>query len=527
MKASNIRRIAIGAAAGLLVLVALAWVAVRAGDAGRPPAPAYWPTGEWRQSTPEEQGFDSARLAEGLRAIRGKGIRIHSLTLIRHGRVLLGASFYPYDGAIVHDLASVTKSVTTALIAIAADQGKLRLDQPMLSFFPGRAIANRDARKERITVRHLAGMCSGLDCTAAHDEQTLTEMQASPDWVQFMLDRRMVDEPGARFEYSSPGMHMLSAILQQATGMSALEFARVNLFEPLGIREAVWKRQDPRGYNDGWGGLYLHPRDAAKLGFLWLHGGRWEGRQIVPRRWVEESVRRQIRTGGGDDYGYGWWVPRGEQPEYAAVGRGGQYIRVFPGMDTIVVTTGGGFDWNEVTPMLVRAIGDMRRPLPANPAGLAELRAALAEIRQPPAPRPPAPLPPTARAVTGRTFDLAPNPLRLETLRLDFDGSAQARLAVTLAGQPEQQLAVGLDGVYRMQPSDFGLPLGLRGEWVDGQTFLLEYDRIANNDSYSLRLHFTADRLTIEAAERTREAGVRLEGRARGPQRANPRAAGP
>ncbi len=89
MKASDIRRIAIGAAAGLLVLVALAWVAVRAGDAGRPPAPAYWPTGEWRQSTPEEQGFDSARLAEGLRAIRGKGIRIHSLTLIRHGRVLL------------------------------------------------------------------------------------------------------------------------------------------------------------------------------------------------------------------------------------------------------------------------------------------------------------------------------------------------------------------------------------------------------------------------------------------------------
>jgi CubicO group peptidase (beta-lactamase class C family) len=160
----------------------------------------------------------------------------------------------------------VTKSVTTTLVGIAADQGKLRLDDPVLSFFPDRAVANRDARKERVTVAHLASMTSGLDCVATPDEPTLAEMTASADWVQFTLDRPMVAEPGTTFSYCSPGMHLLSAVLTRATGMSELDFARQNLFEPLGIRDVVWP-VDPQGFNHGWGDVYLYPRDAAKLGY--------------------------------------------------------------------------------------------------------------------------------------------------------------------------------------------------------------------------------------------------------------------
>jgi CubicO group peptidase (beta-lactamase class C family) len=143
-------------------------------------------------------------------------------------------------------------------------------------------------------------------------------MQASPDWVQFTLDRPMIDEPGSRFVYCSPGMHLLSAILQQATKMTALDFARQSLFEPLGIRDVVWPA-DPQGVTHGWGDLYLHPHDMAKLGYLWLNHGQWEGRQIVSRAWVEDSVKVQMRTGGDDDYGYGWWVT-GKEGEHAAIG---------------------------------------------------------------------------------------------------------------------------------------------------------------------------------------------------------------
>lgn len=164
----------------------------------------------------------------------------------------------------------------TTLIAIVAEQGKLNLDAPVLSFFPDRTIANRDARKERVTVRHLANMANGMESVCfANDEGTLNEMTASPDWVQFALDCKMTSEPGYTFCYDSPGMHLLSAILQKATGMTTLEFARQNLFGPLGIRDVIWLT-DPQGYTHGWSDLYLHPRDVAKLGYLWLNKGTWQ-----------------------------------------------------------------------------------------------------------------------------------------------------------------------------------------------------------------------------------------------------------
>jgi CubicO group peptidase (beta-lactamase class C family) len=145
--------------------------------------PTYWPTHGWRSSTPEEQGFDSAKLAKALLTIKEQNINIHSLLIIRNGEVVVDAYFYPYDGTTVHDQASVTKSIMTTLIAIADEQGKVQLDQPMFSYFPEHTIANLDALKESITVRHLASMSSGLDCTSEGDEATLHEMTASPDWV--------------------------------------------------------------------------------------------------------------------------------------------------------------------------------------------------------------------------------------------------------------------------------------------------------------------------------------------------------
>ncbi|HLA44350.1 MAG TPA: serine hydrolase, partial [Aggregatilineales bacterium] len=300
-----------------------------------------FPTTGWESGTPESQGIDSVKLAEALQTIQNNKLDIHSLMIVRNGSMILDAYFYPYDGTTVHDLASITKSVMTTLIAIAADQGKLSLDAPMLSFFPERTIANRDSFKESITVRHLASMSSGLECTAENDEQTLTEMRYSPDPVQFTLDRRVSTEPGTEFVYCSPGMHLLSAILQEATGMTALDFARQNLFEPLGIYDMIWE-SDLQGYTHGWGDLHLHPRDAAKIGYLWLNGGTWEGEQIVSRQWVENSVKVQIPTpeGYGDDYGYGWWVARDFPPSYSAQGRGGQRITVIPALNTIVMTTG-------------------------------------------------------------------------------------------------------------------------------------------------------------------------------------------
>jgi CubicO group peptidase (beta-lactamase class C family) len=475
-------------------------------------SPAYWPTDGWRNSTPEEHGFDSAKLAEALLTIREQNINIHSLLIIQNGEVLADAYFYPYDGTTVHDQASVTKSVMTTLIAIADEQGKVQLDQPMVSYFPDRTILNLDAKKESITVRHLASMSSGLDCTSERDEATLKEMMTNPDWVQFTLDRTVIWEPGSHFVYCSPGMHLLSPILQHATGMTALDFARQNLFEPLNITDFFWLT-DPQDYNRGWADLYLHPHDMAKIGYLWLNKGQWEDKQIVSRDWVEISTRVQMDTGDDDDYGYGWWVSNDEPASYSAFGRGGQRILVVPDWNLIVVTTGGGFDFDEIEPLLIPTIVDLDRTLPANPAGMVRLEEALNTIKQPPEPQPVAPLPEMARDISGRTFVFEPNTLGIENMRFEFNDSAEAILYVTLneSGQMPPW-PIGLDGVYRLYPGDYGLPAGQRGYWADAQTFVLEHDEIARNNYFTFRMRFEGDRVVVDGQETAHEFGVRFEG---------------
>lgn len=506
--------------AAVLALLALAAGALflipRLRSQQQPPAPTYWPTEGWRTTTPEQQGIDSAKVAKALLTMREKKIDIHSLLVIRNGMVVVDAYFYPYDGKTVHELASVTKSLMTTLTAIAVDQKKLKLEDPMLSFFPGRTIAKRDARKERITVRHLASMSSGLDSVGkARDEGTFREMKASKDWVQFSLDRRVVREPGKHFIYDSPAMHLLSPIVQQATGMTALDFARKNLFEPLGIEDAMWST-DPQGHNRGSEGVYLHPRDAAKIGYLWLNGGQWEGKQIVSREWVEDSVKSQLKTGEDDDYGYGWWVSR-ESGVYTAAGRGGQYIKVAPSLNAIVVTTGGGFDYDEIDPLITPTLVDPEDPLPANPAGVAKLKEALRKIAQPPDAKPVPPLSETAKAISGKTFVFGPNPTGVERSAFEFDDSAEAVWRVAFSGGKPASWPVGLDVVYRMSDGQYDLPQGLRGFWSDAQTFVLEYDTIANNDHITLRMRFEADRVVVEGRETAHEGGVKFEGKMASP----------
>lgn len=503
--------------AGLAIFLALIFVLVSASDvpAGQAQSvfrTAGWPTSGWQACPPEEQGVDSARLADGLMAIRERGLYLHSLMIVRNGYALLDASFYPYDGKAAHDVASVTKSIMTTLIGIAADQGLLRLDDPALSFFPGRKIAARDAAKERITLRHLAGMSSGLDCTAANDEQTLHEMERAEDFVRFILDRKMIFEPGARFVYCSPGMHLLSAILQRATGMTALDFARRHLFTPLGIRDVIWPA-DPQGVSHGWGDIRLHPRDMAKLGLLWLNKGRWEDKQVVSAEWVEASVKRQVKTGRNDDYGYGWWITD-EDGAYAAIGRGGQRVQVWPSINAMLVMTGGGVDIDDIEPFLTPAFAALGKPLPPNPAGVARLEAVLAAVRKPPAAKPVPPPPATAEKISGRTYVFEANPLDIEEMGLIFPGPSEAAMTIKIRGGQAESWPVGLDGDYRFSKGPYGLPQGLRGGWVDERTFAAEYDNIANNDHLMLRLTFQEDRLTVESRETAHELGFRFEGRA-------------
>jgi CubicO group peptidase (beta-lactamase class C family) len=455
------------------------------------PAPDYWPTDGWRTSSPEEQGFDSAKLAEGLRSLQENQVNIDSLMIIRNGYVVLDARFAPYDGTFPHDLASVTKSVITTLIAIAAEQGKLELDRPVVSYFPDRMIANLDERKARMTVRHLVSMRNGMESGCYDgDEPTIQAMRDNPDWVQAALDRPMVSEPGEAFCYDSPGMHLLSAILQEATGMTALDFAWQYLFKPLGIHDAIWE-SDPQGVSRGWGDLHLKPEDLAKIGLLWLQRGKWDQQQVVSEAWVLDSVSLHSKFIEPDfGYGYGWWIT---DKDYQASGRGGQRVRVMASLNLMVVATGADFEYDEVESWLIPMMLQMKDSRPANPEGLAALDAMLTAVGESATVWPANNTPLNATVISGKSYRCESNLAEIEIIRMEFDNSQQASLYLKMGGV-DTVFPIGLDGHYRLSPEG----AGFRGYWEDTQTFQFESFDIGRS---SRQFRFDGDGLEINLPE--------------------------
>jgi CubicO group peptidase (beta-lactamase class C family) len=293
-------------------------------------------------------------LAQIFQEIEDRDLDIHGLLIVRDGYILAERYYPPFEQDTAHELFSATKSVISALVGIAIDKGYLKdLDQSVLSFFPRRSIANPDPRKDRITLEHLLTMTSGLDW--AESDAIYEEMYRSLDWVQFVLDRPMADEPGTRFNYNSGNSHLLSAILQAASGMSTMDLAQTHLFGPLGISRFTWETE-PSGIPIGGWGLSLTPRDMAKIGVLYLDNGVWDGQQILPADWVRASTHGHVQIDEPLEpwelqLGYGWWLH--EFGAYAAHGRGGQFIFVTPDLDLVVVFTGGLDDSTFTEPELL------------------------------------------------------------------------------------------------------------------------------------------------------------------------------
>ncbi len=481
------------------------------------------PAAGWPTAGPESHGFDSALLADGLVAIHEAIPDAHSVLLIHNGELVLDASFFPYDGSTPHDMASVTKSFMTTLIGIAIDQGKLSLDDTMLSFFPDRTIANLDARKESLTVEDLVSNRTGLDCHWQPSEPQLAEMEESDNFVQYALDLPMIVEPGTAWEYCSPGMHLLSAILTEATGRTALDFAQEYLFGPLGIDEVIWP-EDPQGYTRGWGNLILYPQDAAKLGQLFLNGGIWEGKQIISEQWVETALSPIVQTlDPTQSYGYGWWVMNESDVggEIKAAGRGGQAIAIFPQIDLVAMITGAGdFGAGDVLEPLVPAlhVESWSTPIPDNPEGVAKLQNTVASLRAAPPAQPVPPAPPIASEISGAVYTFGPNPANWKTLQIDVLSKAETRLTITYVDDAAPTLVVntGMDGVYRFSPGEFGLPMASQGRWEDDTTFVANLLFVANIYSYALSATFEGDSVSVELTDLESGEVLPLEGRTTG-----------
>lgn len=314
---------------------------------------AYGSTEAWRTSTPEEQGMDSQRLTQMLTTIQQQHLNLHSLLIIRNGYLVSETYFGVYQQDTRHELYSCTKSFVSTLIGIAIDKGYIdRTDHRIVDFFPEYTVANLDEQKETMTLEDLLTMRSGLDWQEG--DPVYGAMYRSPDWVQFVLDKPMAQPPGSRFNYCSGCSHILSAILQQTTGMNPRDFAEQYLFQPLGISNIQWDT-DAAGIPIGGWGLQITPRDMAKLGYLYLQDGQWDGQQIISAKWVENATRKHTETDGALGYGYQWWTYP-SLAAYTALGRYGQTIFVIPGADLVIVTTAEMENHDEVFQLIEQYI---------------------------------------------------------------------------------------------------------------------------------------------------------------------------
>jgi CubicO group peptidase (beta-lactamase class C family) len=454
-------------------------------------------------SAPEAQGIDSRALARALEWIRAKQIPVHSLFVERNGRAILDAYFFPFRNNETHDLASVTKSVVSSLVGVAGSEGGLDdLNAPLSALLPVETRALDDPRKGAVSLANLLDMTSGLDCDAAPGENLLLEMERTPDWVSFMLNRPFASAPGSRFQYCGAAFHIVSAILTRATGLSALELARQNIFPLLGITNLDWPA-DPQGNSHGFADLELDPRDAAKLGYLWLHHGSWEGRQIIPAHYMDDALRPHAEVQPGTAYGYGFWLYPSHQPfDFEANGRGGQRITVVPGENLVTVITSGGADANAVAPLLAAAV-KANGPLLPDPAGDAQLAAIVADVARAPPATVISAVPEWASNVSGRTYVFPDNLLGLRSLQLSFGAGPEALLRLQFVDGPVEEHAVGLDGVPRLSPDEkSGHQVAVSGKWQP-RGFLLDYNEIARIDDYRLYLSPAPGALSVHLTERT------------------------
>lgn len=302
-------------------------------------------------------------------------------------------------------------------------------------------------------------------------------MEQTQGWVQFMLDLPVTSTPGKTFGYCNGNAHLLSSILEKSTGMSAREYANQALFQPLGIPDASeqdWG-SDPQKITLAGYGLHLRPIDMAKLAFLYLHNGQWEDQQIIPPQWVADSTTQHIQKEDGSGYGYLWTVYPGDD-HYAALGLGGQQIHVYPSKDLIVVVTASLESFAEapeIQKVLLEYIlpsvqaGDV--PID-NPAVYAPLQAAIETAANPIHSVPS--LPAKALDISGSVYTFDENLMGWKTLEFTFEEGAETA-QLQLSDFP--LLQIGMDNLYRLSTGETIGELLLRGRWVDGQTFVVDY----------------------------------------------------
>ncbi len=458
-------------------------------------------------SSPAAQGVDARGIHAFLDTVEAApNIDPHSVMILRHGQVVAEGWWAPYTAGRRHLLYSLSKSFTSTAAAFAIAEGLLRLDDPVISYFPELDADVTDARSRSMLVRHVASMASG------HEEETWGEVRTADEPVRAFLQLPPDRDPGSVFAYNQSCTFTLGSIIQRESGQTLTDYLRPRLFEPLGIGPAGWQ-QHPTGRDLGFTGLHVTTDAIARLGQLYLQRGVWDGKQLLSEEWVAEATRSHVANAGPSTdwalgYGFQFWM---SQHGYRGDGAYGQFCLVLPEHDTVIAITAATVEmqalldavWEHVLPALGTA------PLPAGDAD-ASLRDRLARLELPVSPAKPAP-PEGPGAWSGITFTPAGGRCPEQPSLIGIGLAEQQDGWQLTLREPGSMLGLrlGTAGWLVSEPTTAAgevVPTAVSGGWTDPQT--LRFEVVFLETPHTLVVTCSLASRTFEAAWSTAPLGA-------------------
>ncbi|ARK12474.1 serine hydrolase [Fibrella sp. ES10-3-2-2] len=471
-------------------------------------------TAKLPRSLPTAQGVAPSGLLDFTTTIEKANLNVHSIMVVRHGKVVGEGWWAPYAPQLKHTLYSLSKAFTSTAVGIAVDEGRLSVDDKVVSFFKDQLPATVSENLAAMRVKDLLTMTTG------HDKEPTPDMRANgnTNWIKVFLAHPVDHKPGTHFVYNSGATYMLSAIVQKLTGQPLITYLTPRLFGPLGIEGADWE-VDPNGINTGGWGLRLHTEDIAKFGQLYLQKGIWNGKRLLSEGWIADATKPQVQSAGGkrkaeendwlQGYGYQFW--RCRHDAYRGDGAMGQYCIVMPNEDAVIAITSETGDmqavmdavWNHILPAFNAS------PLPADAAATAQMNRKLSSLALTyPAAEATSPL---AATISGKTILFDDNSLKASSMSLTFaNGNCLVKFN---DGQGKHQLTCGLNKWAESESTLSTAPIKLvptpipgetktriagTGTWTDANTFLMTWRFIETAHYETVTCRFKADTVAVE-----------------------------
>jgi CubicO group peptidase (beta-lactamase class C family) len=445
------------------------------------------------RSTPEAQGVSSAAVLAFVEAADKDIDSLHSFMLLRHGHVVAEGWWAPYSPDARHSLFSLSKSFTSTAVGIAAAEGKLSIDDPVLKFFPDEAPAEPSANLKSMRLSDLLRMSTG--------HQTEPPRRPSEPWAKTFLAHTVPFKPGTHFLYNTSATYMLSAAVQKATGQTLLDYLKPRLFDPLGIESPTWEAS-PQGVSAGGYGLSVRTEDIAKFGQLYLQKGKWRGKQLVPTAWVEEATARQTSNGSSPrsdwDQGYGYQFWRCRNGAYRGDGAFGQYCIVLPEQDAVIAITAGVRDMQAVLNLVWDKLSPAFKPSPLPPDDAAHAKLANTlkglTLRLPEGKG-------TPPKVAGKTYLFPANDGKFDSVTLESEKDGSVTL-VTRVGGAERRVVCGV-GSWKKGQAAWGRlpeqPVAVAGAWTADDTYTAKICFTESPFVVTVRLKFSGGEARLES----------------------------